>query len=258
MESTFATDPHPSEHLALGCFVRRPSQSSAEPRTPGQAATIAAGLPHSQARGRRTRTGAVRLYQGRGEQTCTKTNFISLQRFGVPSRICPNPHKYAYMIICKPPPSLPCPRFPWRWFQGCGVAVQTPCSSVFHRWADAPYLLCCLPPVRRWWLPPSPAATHREHRDRHTTKPRLLPGGFILSRTHAFHFALTAACDKLFVNFNIQICLILKRLLQIFPLLRKFLSHGLFFFVWNSFFLPFQCNTICYSRAKELSVFMLW
>lgn len=51
----------------------------------------------------------------------------------------------------------------------------------------------------------------------HTAKPQLVLGDFILSCTHVFHFTHTVACDKLFVNFNIQICNIKKAFENLSP-----------------------------------------
>lgn len=56
--------------------------------------------------------------EGFCEQTCTKTDFISVQCFCVPSRVCLNTHKYAYIIRYKCLPLFPAFTSPEASFKG--------------------------------------------------------------------------------------------------------------------------------------------
>lgn len=62
-------------------------------------------------------------------------------------------------------------------------------------------------------------------------------------------------CDKHFVNFKIQVFLILKRLLKVFLLLKK--TSQPFFLLLNSFFLTFQCNTMLFRSQRVVRFYVM-
>lgn len=130
--------------------------------------------------------------------------------------------------------------------------------------ADAPYLLSCLLPFFRCWLPPSMAVCTGNTptlSKGHTAKPQLVLGDFSLSCTHVFHFTHTVSCDKLFVNFNIRICLTLKKAFENLsppqknskP--RRFFCEIAFSFLFNVIQYviqdPKSCQFLCYDNLLK-------